>query len=337
MPTHILKGALGLVLAALIVVGCTLAWNSNNPVEPLDQPLAGRVAAFSDTAAEKTTFWLGFQLGAPGDLNDTGTLRFSYRLEEAPEEETTVSFVLSGDYAEKLTTCDQQSLQIDRGLSFDELPMSGRVALRELEQSEQQGSAPKSSALLDDDEVPSVAAVDQRYTTITIPVTPAQGGLEADTEIVGAERNHTCEADLTDMWNPVSGGFRVLTPAMAAAAPNITSTSRARIYPMTQVKTDDRFFLQRSSHNFDQSGTSTSTTVDTNASSTSEGFDTAIAYSGSATYSSTSMQDRERSQTLLIGVFLGLAASIFIGVLSGGFDLVAQWFNAKRRGKVTKG
>lgn len=335
MPTHILKGVLGFVLAGLIAVGCAFAWNRSNPARLVDQALPGSIVAFSDTMAGKTTFWFDFELENPEDPDNTGNVVFSYRLEDIPEQETTVSFALSGFYADMLTTCSAQSIQIERELSFDELPMGGRLALLALERSTQEGNSRKSRVPLGEDEVSSTATIGQLYTTITIPIKPERGGVEADTEIVGAQSGHRCSADLVDMWYPVPGGYRVLTPAMAASAPDTTPSSTA-ISPGTKVETDDRFFLQRSTHEFDQSGTSTSTTVDTYTITNSEGFETAVSDPGGATYSSAALQERERNQTLSIGVLLGVAASIFISVLSGSFDLVVEWFKAKRRRQVDK-
>lgn len=325
IPILVLKGALGLLFASLILWFSIVTWNQANGVRVAEEPLPGHIVAYSDTAAASSTFWLDFQPGRPEESHKSDNIRFLYRLEQTPAEPTSVSFLLSGSYAEMLDACEQQVVDIDKGLHFDQLPQSARLALVALEQRGRQSSGGGGQKVLMDSAEASKRASDGVvYTKITLPVAPKPGGSE-DKKFMMAEGNYRCGANLDGMWTSVSGGYRLQTPPMAASAP-YTSTSAMTIRPEVSIDTDDKFFMLRSSHESKQSGKSTAVSVQDNDRASSEGFDTSVATSMAATFTSSAVQDAERNLTLFIGVLLGAAASIIIAVFSGFFDLlVRRW------------
>lgn len=323
MQVAYVKGALALVLAGLLAWICMATWKGLNPQVSVDGPLPGLIAAASDHPAAETFFWVGFEPPRPSDAGQTGTLRFSYRIKNSTAGPAAVSYVLSGRYADMIVSCEAQAIEIDRDLRFDDLPMSSRLALIALEQRGRQSTGQGSGVQPDRIEAAALASVDQTYTRVTIPVSAEAGGLPDNKESIGAEGNYACRADMAAMWNPLAGGFRIITPPVAAAAP-YSATSITKVFPSVTTSTDDRFFLLRGTQEAQQSGPLTSMQQEENSTEGIEGFDSSVAASISATFSSTEQQDYERNVTLLIGVLLGAAASIFIGVLSGAFDLIAN-------------
>jgi hypothetical protein len=323
MSRSVTKGLLGAGLAGLIIWISAMVWNGANPIGTNEEPLQGNIAAFTDTSATRTHFWVYFEPPRPDSGAETGNIRFVYRLHETPTPEpTTVSFVLSGRYAEMLTTCATQSIDINRNLRFEDLPTNARLALTALKQRGQQVGAQDAAGLVDKLDAANQAATNQNYTRVTIPVVPTMGGSTEDAKVLGAENNHRCGANFNEFWKRTSGGYRILTPPVAAAVP--VATASVKIWPGVKVETDDKFYILRSTSESEQSGNLTETKQTTNSLGSSEGFDNVVAGSMASTYTSNRVQDEERNSTLVIGVMLGAAASILVAVLSGAFDLVAR-------------
>jgi len=328
MRTRILKATLAVGLAFLMIWICIDTWSRTHPAPNAEGPLPGYIVAFSDVPAARTAFWLDFDAARPGDTQQTENMEFSYRLRQSAPAPATVGFVLSGRYADMLTSCDSQSIEIDRRLRFDDLPKSARLALIALEQRGQQTRAQGLPVKMDRIEAAERASKEQNFTKVTIPITPKPGGAAATDAgpdpSVGAEEYHHCGANLQGMWNSVSGGYRIMTPPVAAAAPKAGATYTVSIDPLVNVKTDDQFFALRGSSEIAQSGSLTTLTVKDSTDETVEDYDNSVTPSMSGTFSSTAVQDSERNSILFIGVLLGSAASILIAVLSDAFDILAS-------------